>query len=118
HAGRAGRQMKGQPRIAARQPLDDGGKETRGNCDGASNTQLSSRRVGEEFDMPCGLFQLIEGDDTAIQKGVRIDRGLDSTRMTVKKAYAERVLHVGNRLRYRGLRHREFCSSLAHAAAS
>src|SRR5436309_10425383 len=67
--------------------------------------------------MPCRLFQLIEGDNAAIQKGLRIDRGLDAPRATIEKAYAECVFHVADRLRYRGLGHGEFCSSLAHAAA-
>src|SRR5712691_3328262 len=107
--------MKDKPRVAAGQPLDDGGKETRGNCDGASNSQLSGRRIGEEFDVPSGLFQFIESGNAAIQKGMRVDRGLDATWVAIEKAYAEGVLHVRDRLRYRGLRHREFCSSLAHA---
>src|SRR5262249_29136058 len=59
----------------------------------------------------------IKCDNAAIEKNLRIDRGLDSTRVTIEEAYAECVLHVGDRLRYRGLGHRELCSSLAHAAA-
>src|SRR5215470_16596649 len=109
--------MKDQPRVAAGQALDDSGKEARGNCDGASDSQLPGCRISEKFDVPCGLFQLIEGDNATIQKGLRIDRGLDAARVTIEKAYAECVFHVGDRLRDCGLGHGEFCSSLAHAAA-
>jgi ribosomal protein S12 methylthiotransferase accessory factor YcaO len=51
-----------------------------------------------------GLSELIERDQTAIEKGTTINRRLDALRTAIEETNAEREFHVGNRLRNGGLR--------------
>src|SRR5262249_1213907 len=111
-------QMKDDARILPGKLIDDGRYQACGKDRIGSNPQLPYRRVGEELDVLHGLLQLIERDETAIEKRARIDRGFDALRAAIKETHSERMFHVGNRLRNGGLRYAELRSSLAHAAAS
>jgi hypothetical protein len=63
------------------------------------------------------LLQFVEGDDAAIQKRARINRGLNAARVTIEEADAKCGFHIGDCLGYCGLRHQELGGSLPHAAA-
>src|SRR5438876_5940310 len=110
--------MKDDARILPGKLIDDGRNQACGKDKIGSNPQLPYLRVGEELDVPHGLLQLIERDETAIEKRARIDRGLDALRATIKETHSERIFHIGNRLRYGGLRNRKLIGSVSHAAAS
>src|SRR5713101_1793279 len=99
--------MKHNVRILSGEPIDDGRNEARGNGDRGANAYFPRRGVSEEFDVLHGLPQLVERDVAAIEQRAPINRGLDTLWATVEETHTECVFHVGDRLRYRGLRHRE-----------
>jgi hypothetical protein len=111
-------EMNGDARILPGKPIDDRGSKAGGNDDGSPNPYFASLGVGEELDMFYSLPQLIEGNEAAIEKGAPINRGLYALRTAIQETDPERVFHVGNRLRYCRLRHRELSGCLSHAAAS
>ena len=69
----------------------------------ASDPELSRGRVGEKADLVDTLVQLVEDGNAAFGEGAAILSRLNTVRAAIEQANAERVLHVGNRLRNGGL---------------
>src|SRR5713226_5645431 len=109
--------MKHYVRILSGESIDDGRNEACGNGDRGANAYFPRRGVSEEFDVLHGLPQFVERDEAALEQCTPVNCGLDTLWATVEETNTERVFHVGDRLRYRRLRHRELRGSLSHAAA-
>src|SRR5262249_48644561 len=69
----------------------------------AADPYFSSGRVGQEFDVPDALLQLVENRDAAFKEHVTVDRWLDASRAAVEKPYSKRVFEIGDHLRNGGM---------------
>jgi hypothetical protein len=84
--------MNDNARILPREAIEDGAAEAGGDSGRSCDPYFSCRRVGQEFDVSDSLPQLIEGDDTAIEKRSPIDRRLNTMRAAIKQPHTKRVL--------------------------
>src|SRR5258706_11489943 len=82
----------------------DGSWEYRGcNRPGTSNLQFARRRIGQKFNVPYSLLQLIECRPSARKQSATVDRGLDPLRIAIKQAHRKHVLKAGDNVRNGGL---------------
>src|SRR5262249_50165535 len=102
---------------STREPIDHSRNETRSHRLGAPNADLSGRWVGQELDLFDPLPQVVERGDGPFEQSTAIQCGLDALGSAIEETDAERVLDVGDRLRYSRLRHRELRRCLPHATA-
>src|ERR1700733_3237214 len=82
-----------------------------------SDPHLSDRRIGQELDVPDALSELVERRVSPRKQCAAIDRRLDTARTTIEKAYAERMLELGDHLGTGRLAHTERFGRLRHAVA-
>src|SRR5688572_10042705 len=104
-------------RIFAREPVDNGREQAGGNALGAANAQFPTGRIGEKLKLLHAVLEFVENRNAAIDQHAAIRRWLDAVAAAVEQAMPHRVLHIGNRFRYRGLRNCKLGSGLGHAAA-
>src|SRR5262249_47558439 len=83
---------------------------------GGADTDLARRRVGKELDVLHALAQVVEDGDAAFLQGETIERRRNAAPAAIDQPHAERVLQLGDRLRYGRLRDIEPARRLAHAA--
>src|SRR6185503_20460952 len=83
---------------------------------GTTHSHLSDRGIGQEFDVPDALLQLVEHHVSALEKGACVDRRLDAAGTAIKKTDTQSSLQPRNRLRYRRLRHSKMSCAFGHAA--
>ena len=62
------------------------------------------------------LAKVVKHDDAPLEQRFAIQRRLDPQRCAIKQARGDGVFEIGNRLRHRGLRHREIGRGFSHAA--
>src|SRR5262249_4863057 len=74
-----------------------------------------ARGIGKEFDVLDGLAQVVEDHNATLEQRAAICGGFDALRSTIKKANAESMLHISNRLRDGRLGYRQVGSCLRHA---
>src|SRR5258708_7018358 len=74
-------------------------------------------RIGQEFDVPDALLQLIENRNTAFEQCAAVDRRLDALGAAIEKPHAEGMFEGGDHLGNSGLRNAEVLRRLGHAAA-
>src|SRR4051794_32927428 len=103
--------------MLPRQAVDNWSRDRCSEWIGHSHAQLADGWVGEKLDFLHRLVQLIEHSVAAAYERRSITRYLDATRTALKQSDAEQVLHVGNSLGPRGLRHRQVTRRFRHAAA-
>ena len=77
--------------------------ESRGERLRAADPQLSRGRIGKKADLLYALLQLVEHGNPALQQGAPVHRGVDTLRMALEQADAERMFERSDRLRDRGL---------------
>jgi len=95
----------------------DGSWEYRGrNRPGTSNLQFARRRIGQKFNVPYSLLQLIECRPSARKQSATVDRGLDPLRIAIKQAHRKHVLKAGDNVRNGGLSQSELGSRFGHTA--
>ena len=82
----------------SRELLDDGGNESRERVRGA-DPDFARSPVGQKFDVPDALLQLVEGGNAALKERTAIDRRFDAARASIDKPYAERRLEIGDHCR-------------------
>ena len=110
-------QLEGHSRMAPRKTTDDRRDKSLSEEDGASDSHFPYARIGEALNLFNSLLQLVEGDDPVIKKGAGIDRWFNTSLATVQQTDPKRRFHIGNRLRYSGLRQRELRGCFSHASA-
>src|SRR3979490_1851931 len=72
--------------------------------------------IGQKFDVPDALLQLVVCGGTALEQHVAVDRRLDAPGAAIEKPYAERMLEIGDHLGNRGGGNTEVSRCLGHAA--
>lgn len=85
--------------------------------DWATDLDLPSRRLAQEFDVLDALPQLIECGLHARQQGATEWCGFDAARATVEQSHAQRCFKTSDNRRHRWLRDAQFGRGLSHAAA-
>src|SRR5262249_47976524 len=95
--------------------LDDLQHQCISNADWAADLHFAGRRIGQEFNVPDALLELIEGCRSALEQGLPEYRRLDALRTSVEKPNTERMLQICNDLRYCRLRDAKLQGSLRHA---
>ena len=79
----------------SRELLDDGGNESRERVRGA-DPDFARSPVGQKFDVPDALLQLVEGGNAALEKRATEGRRFDAAGASIDKPHAERMLEIGN----------------------
>src|SRR5262249_31867648 len=74
-------------------------------------------RIGQEFDVPDALLQLVENRNTAFEERAAVDRRLDALGTAIEKPHAESMLEIGDHLGNGRLGNAEVLRRLGHAAA-
>ena len=83
----------------------------------SADAQLADVRIGQKLDLLDALPDLIEHRCGAFDQRAAVQRRLNALRGAVEQANTERVFDLRHRLRHRGLRDRQLCRGLCHAAA-
>jgi hypothetical protein len=82
----------------------------------AADTQFARRRIGEKFDVPDPLPELVEHGEAAPDDRLAVLRRLDAPGAALEQPHAERMLEIGDRARDCRLRGAETLRRLRHAA--
>ena len=110
-----GTHIQNDPRISPGELLEDLRNRSQ-NKFSRADPQFPDGRVGQEFDVPNALSQLIEGREAAPKQRVPVHSGLDTPRASVKKFHADCVFEIGNNLRHCWSRNAQLRCSFGHAA--
>ena len=90
--------------------------ETIAAATGSADPIRNSPLVGSaRIDLLYSLLELIEDRGNAFDQRAAIAGGFDSLRVAIEQPHPELPLHVGDRLRHRGLRNRETRGGSCHA---
>src|SRR5215467_909970 len=108
--------MKHDARIAAGDPVDDGRHKARRHTWMASDPDFSSSRVGEKFDFPRALAQVIEYGRSALKHRSTVLGRLDAPGSAVKQTHAHCPFQFRDRSGNGRLSHIEMNGRLVHAA--
>ena len=88
----AGHNVNDDAGMAAREPINDGRNEARGQKMVASDPHFSGRRVREELNVLHAFPQLVEDRDGSPEQRATVRRRLHAVSATIEKANADRVL--------------------------
>src|SRR5581483_1945503 len=105
-----------RPRVELAEALEDGRQDAGSNGFRAAHPHLARRRVGEPFDLPQSLLELIERRPAAAQKRLAVGGELDALRLTVEEPHSQRVLERGDYFRNGRLGDAEIRCRLRHAS--
>ena len=89
----------------------EGGQQLR-----ISNDKLTRGGIGQEFDVPDSLPQLVECHPAAREQRAGIHRRLDAARAAIEKPRAQSMLQIGDHLRHGWLGNPELYRRLGQAA--
>src|SRR4051794_16754409 len=98
------------------QPAEDGGEQAGNECLVASDANFANSRVGEEFDVPDALAQVVEDSDSAIKQRATVNGRLDALRAAIEENDPERALQICNGPGYCGLGDVKLVGRFSHAA--
>jgi hypothetical protein len=102
--------------ILVGKPPNDIGQKREPRRLHAADPHFSCGRIGQEFDIPDGLLQLIEYRNAAFEERATVDRRLDAAGAAIEKPHAERVFEIGDDLGDGGVGNTEVPRRLGHAA--
>src|SRR5262249_33231215 len=102
--------------IATGEPIDYRKSRPGRRALGATDPQLSRRRVGQEFDVPHALSDFMQDRAARLDARAAVVRRFDAAPAAVEKPNAERVFQICDRSRYSGLRNSEPFRCLVHTA--
>src|SRR5262245_47843532 len=109
-------EAKYDARIAPREPVDDLGRETRGEWIHGTDSNFTGGRVGKKLDLLDALPQFIESGEPVLENRTTIERWLDALPAALEQAYTECMLQIGDGLGHDWMRNCEALGSLRHAA--
>jgi len=102
-------------RIALTKSVDEMRKQRVGCSCGRANSNFSSLRIGQGFDVSNSQPQFIKGRPTAREQGAAVGRGFDSAPCAIEQPGAQAMLQIRYNLRDGRLRHTKLSSSLGQA---
>ena len=94
------RDPKHHPRMAPCEAIDHRGDETRRQKMMAANSHIAGCGIGEELDVLHARPQFVEHHGATVEQCRPVDRRLGAVAVALEQAYADRLLEVGDRLRY------------------
>src|SRR5205807_7310148 len=95
----SGHEMEYEAWMAPREPIDESGNKARGQQGAASDPHVPNRGVGEKFDVPHALAQVVEYGHSAIEQRAAVLGRLDPLAVAVQQPHAERMLQFADRSR-------------------
>ena len=102
-------------RMAAPKLVENGGERP---CDEgliASDFYFARRRVGQELNLFDTFSELVEDGRASLDHRLPVGREFNTPAAAIQQSDAKRMFHVGHRLGYDRLRHRELRRGLSHA---
>src|SRR5689334_21096232 len=90
-------EMEHDSRTTLGETLDDGRSVAPGENGATSNSYFSGRRVGQKFNLPCALSQIIEYGHAAIEQRPTALSRLDAAGVTIEQTQAHCTLQFRHR---------------------
>jgi hypothetical protein len=88
--------VKRNPRISARNSVDDSGDEAGGERRDAPDGQFARRGIRKKFDILHGLSQFVEHGNAAFEQRTSVFGRSNALPVTVEDAHAKHVFQIRN----------------------